>query len=66
LEAQDFHAGLIVICGTDPCYGEIVKRGRVFISSFLFSLKAVSVFSSSWFSVLQQFGSPSLAVLRFQ
>jgi hypothetical protein len=49
-----------------PAMGKLVKRGRVFISSFLFSLKAVFVFSSSRFSVIAQFGSSSLAVLRFQ
>src|SRR5436190_13381233 len=32
------------ILGTDPCYGEIVKGGRVFSFCFVFSLKAVFVF----------------------
>jgi hypothetical protein len=47
--------------GTDPCYGVIVKRRSVFRSSFLFSHS-----KRSFFSALFSFGSPSLAVLRFQ
>ena len=47
-----------------PAMGKTVKRGESFSSSFLFSLKAVFVFSG--FLFFSKFGSPSPAVLRLQ
>jgi hypothetical protein len=51
----------------DPCYGKDCQvLGAKFFISFVVSLRAVFVFLFSSLVVLVEFGSPSLAGLRFQ